>query len=146
MRGSVCGPVVLAALVVAALVVLAGGATQAAPPQTLEIWVHEFPPLQDALSKKWIPEFAAAHPGVRVKVTAMPFAGVVAYDAKLLSALSGGAETDLWDMGDWHYKVFTDNKCVAPLDATVFGYASTKEMIDAYVPGTTSTLDRDRKL
>jgi len=145
-RGSMCAPVVLAALVVAALVVLADGATQAAPPQTLEIWVHEFPPLQDALSKKWIPEFAAAHPGVRVKVTAIPFAGVVAYDAKLLSALSGGAGPDLWDMGDWHYKVFTDNKFVAPLDPTVFGYASTKEMIDAYVPGTTSIFERDGKL
>src|SRR5207249_1411240 len=140
------GPVVLAALVVAALVVFAGAATQAAPPQTLESWVHEFPPLQDALSKKWIPEFAAAHPGVRVKVTAIPFAGVVAYDAKLLSALSGGAGPDLWDMGDWHYKVFTDNKFVAPLDPTVFGYASTKEMIDAYVPGTTSIFERDGKL
>src|SRR5439155_221164 len=66
--------------------------------------------------------------------------------ASLHSALSGGAGPDLWDMGDWHYKVFTDNKFVAPLDPTVFGYASTKEMIDAYVPGTTSIFERDGKL
>src|SRR5947208_16095040 len=94
MRGTMCGPVVLAALVVAALVVFAVAATQAALPQTLEIWVHEFPPLQDALSKKWIPEIAAAHPSTRVKASVIPFAVAVAYDAKLLSPLSGGAGPD----------------------------------------------------
>src|SRR5207247_10580398 len=49
-------------------------------------------------------------------------------------------------MGDWHYKVFTDDKFVAPLDPTVVGYASTKEMIDAYVPGTTSIFERAGEL
>ena len=69
--GSAWGSAVAAALVIAALTIaLAGGWAHAAPAQTLEIWVHEFPPLQDALSKKWIPEFQTAHPGVRVKVTA----------------------------------------------------------------------------
>ena len=145
--GSAWGSAVAAALVIAALTIaLAGGWAQAAPAQTLEIWVHEFPPLQDALSKKWIPEFQTAHPGVRVKVTAIPFAGVVAYDAKLLSALSSGAGPDLWDMGDWHYKVFMDNKFLAPLDPTIFGYASARDMIDAYVPGTTSIFERDGNL
>jgi ABC-type glycerol-3-phosphate transport system substrate-binding protein len=130
-------------------VVLLGAAgqwAQAGPARVLEIWVHEFPPLQDALTKKWVPEFQAKNPGVRVKVTAIPFVGVVAYDAKLLSALSAGAGPDLWDMGDWHYKVFMENKFLAPLDPAVFGYGSTREMIDAYMPGTTSIFERDGKL
>lgn len=127
----------------------AAAPTQAAPAaaaQTLEIWTHEFPPLQDAMTKKWIPEFEAKHPGVKVKMTTIPFAGVVSFDAKLLAALSGGEGPDLWDMGDWNYKTFLDNKFLAPFDPTIFGYANDQEMIDAYVPGTMDIFVRDGKV
>src|SRR5437870_523636 len=110
-------------------------AMQPAQTQTLEVWTHEFPPFQDALTKKWIPEFEASHPGVKVKMTAIPFAGVVSFDAKLLAALSSGSGPDFWDMGDWNYRTVLDNNYAAPLDPKIFGYASSMEMIDAYVPG-----------
>ena len=113
--------------------------------RVLEVWTHEFPPFQDALTKKWIPEFEAANPGVKVKLTAIPFAGVVAYDAKLLASLSGGEGPDLWDMGDWNYRTFLDNNFAAPLDPAIFGYASDKELIDAYQPGTMDVFVRDGK-
>jgi ABC-type glycerol-3-phosphate transport system substrate-binding protein len=119
------------------------------PPSTervLEVWTHEFPPLQDAFTNKWIPEFEAAHPGVKVNMTAIPYAGVVAYDARLLAALSAGAGPDLWDMGDWHYKNFAEAGFLAPLDPAVFGYASDQEMIDAYAPGTLGVFVRDGKV
>lgn len=111
--------------------------------RVLEVWTHEFPPLQDALTEKWIPEFEAANPGVSVELTVIPFAGVVAYDAKLLSALSGGEGPDLWDMGDWNYQTFIDNEFLAPLDPAIFGYDSSQDLIDAYVPGTLSVFVRD---
>ncbi|MFB0547131.1 MAG: extracellular solute-binding protein [Anaerolineae bacterium] len=114
--------------------------------QVLELWTHEFPPLQDVMSNKWIPEFEAAHPGVEVRLTAIPFAGVVAYDAKLLAALSGGGGPDVWDMGDWGYKTFMDNGFLAPLDPTIFGYESDEEFINAYMPGTMSIFVRDGKI
>lgn len=118
------------------------------PPEerVLELWTHEFPPLQDAMTNKWIPEFEAAHPGVKVKMTAIPFAGVIAYDSKLLAALAGGEGPDVWDMGDWNYKTFIDNGFLAPLDATIFGYANEQEMIDAYLPNTMSIFVRDGKV
>src|SRR5258708_5758611 len=106
--------------------------------RTLEVWTHEFPPLQDAFTKKWIPEFEKANPGVTVKMTAIPFAGVVAYDAKLLASLSSGAGPDVWDMGSWEYPVFIDNKFVAPLDPAQFGYSSVDDVIADYPPGSLS--------
>jgi len=114
--------------------------------RVLEVWTHEFPPLQTGMTKKWIPEFEAKNPGVKVKMTAIPFAGVVSYDAKLLASLSGGGGPDVWDMGDWDYKTFLDNKFVAPLDPARFGYGSDQELIDAYPAGTLSVFIRDGKV
>jgi multiple sugar transport system substrate-binding protein len=118
------------------------------PPQekVLEMWTHEFPPLQDAMTKTWIPEFEKANPGVKVKMTAIPFAGVVAYDAKLLSALSGGGGPDLWDMGDWDNKLFLDNKFMAALDPKAFGYDNEQDLINAYPKGTMDIYVRDGKV
>ena len=131
---------------------LATAATAAAPKPTevpvqkLTVWTHEFPPLQDAFTNKWIPEFEASHPGVKVEMTAIPFAGVVAYDAKLLAALSSGEGPDLWDMGDWDYKKFQDINFLAAFDPTIFGYDSDQEMIDAYAPGSMTVFVKDGKV
>jgi ABC-type glycerol-3-phosphate transport system substrate-binding protein len=133
-------------LAVALLATPTAAAMQPAQTQTLEVWTHEFPPLQDAMTNKWIPEFEASHPGVKVKMTAIPFAGVVSFDAKLLAALSSGSGPDFWDMGDWNYRTVLDNNYAAPLDPKIFGYASSTEMIDAYVPGTTDIFVRNGNL
>jgi multiple sugar transport system substrate-binding protein len=114
--------------------------------RTLEVWTHEFPPLQDAMTNKWIPEFESSHPGVKVKMTSIPFAGVVSFDAKLLAALSSGAGPDLWDMGDWNYRAFLDNNYLAPFDPQTFGYSSDSAMIDAYLPGTMDIFVRNGKV
>jgi multiple sugar transport system substrate-binding protein len=114
--------------------------------RVLEVWTHEFPPLQDGMTQKWIPEFEAAHPGVKVELTAIPYAGVVAYDARLLAALSSGEGPDLWDMGDWHYKSFADAGFLAPLDPTIFGYDSEQDLIDSHAPDTLDTFVRDGKI
>lgn len=114
--------------------------------RTLEIWTHEFPPLQDAFTKKWIPEFEKVHPDVKVQYTAIPFAGVVAYDAKLLAALASGAGPDLWDMGSWEYPTFIENKFVAPLDPKLFGYESVDDMIADYPKGSLSVFIKDGQI
>jgi ABC-type glycerol-3-phosphate transport system substrate-binding protein len=142
--GSPATPVAPAATEPPAVATEAPAATEAPEEErVLEIWTHEFPPLQDAMTTKWIPEFEAAHPGVKVKLTAIPFAGVVAYDAKLLAALSGGSGPDLWDMGDWDNKTFMDNSFLAPLDPKIFGYENAQELIDSYPSGTMDIYVRD---
>lgn len=121
---------------------------QQAPPDTtgddqitLDVWSHEFQPLQDALIQKWAPEFEALHPNVKIKVTSIPFAGVVSYDAQLLTALSSGGGPDLWDMGDWSYKPILENGWITALDPTIFGYEDNQELIDAYQPGSLGILE-----
>jgi ABC-type glycerol-3-phosphate transport system substrate-binding protein len=119
---------------------------QDAPEVTLELWTHEFPPLQTAMLEKWIPEFEAAHPNVKVNMTTIPFAGVVSYDTRLLAALASGAGPDVWDMGDWNYPMFKQNGFLAPLDPATFGYESDQEFIDSFRPGTTALLEQDGRL
>lgn len=111
--------------------------------QTIELWVHEFPPLQEALTTRWIPQFEAANPGVTVKMTAIPFTGVVSYQAKLLTALSTGGGPDLFDLGSWEYERFLDNGYLAPLDPTLLGYADTSALLADYVPNTLTFATRD---
>jgi ABC-type glycerol-3-phosphate transport system substrate-binding protein len=121
-------------------------ATAQDEPVTIDLWTHEFAPLQTAMLEKWIPEFEAAHPNVTVNMTTIPIAGVVTYDTRLLAALSSGAGPDVWDMGDWNYQLFKDNGFLAPLDPATFGYASDQEFIDSFRPGTTAILEQDGKL
>ena len=110
---------------------------------TIEVWSHEFPPLQDALLNKWVPEFEAENPNISVEVTSIPFAGIVSYDAQLLTALSSGQGPDLWDMGDWSYGPILENGWIEPLDPTIFGYDDNADFIAAYPPGTLSVLEGD---
>lgn len=112
----------------------------------LEVWTHEFEPLQEVLKTKWIPEFEKANPDIKVRLTSIPFAGVVSYDSKLLSALSSGGGPDVWDMGDWNYRTFAENKFLEPIDPKAFGYASDSELIDSFLPGTTGAMEKDGKL
>jgi len=113
---------------------------------TIEVWSHEFEPLQNALLGKWVPEFEAENPNINVKVTSIPFAGIVAYDAQLLTALSSGQGPDLWDMGDWSYGPILENGWIAPLDPTIFGYDDNEDFISAYSPGTLSVLEQEGQM
>ncbi|MFC7615685.1 ABC transporter substrate-binding protein [Actinokineospora soli] len=135
-----------AAAVAVAATLAAAGCAGGSDKLVIEVWTHEFAPLQKSLQEKWIPEFEAANPGVEVQLTSIPFAGVVSYDSKLLSALSSGKGPDVWDMGDWNYDTFHKNGFLEPIDPAAFGYASHQEFIDAYQPGATKAIERDGKL
>ncbi len=121
-----------------ALLLLALVPTYAQDERVLTLWTHEFPPLQDAFTNKWIPEFEAANPGVHVEYTAIPFAGVISYDTKLLADLASGAGPDVWDMGSWNYDQYIDAGFLAPLDPTIFGYESVDDLVSDYPPGSLS--------
>ncbi|PWC05328.1 extracellular solute-binding protein [Agromyces badenianii] len=139
----------VSAAAVAALALGAAGCSTGAGGDdtiTLEVWTHEFEPLQQVLTEKWIPEFEAEHEGVQIKLTSIPFAGAVSYDAKLISALSSGGGPDVWDMGDWNYKTFAENGYLEPIDPETFGYEDDQELIDAYLPGSTDALVSDGEL
>jgi ABC-type glycerol-3-phosphate transport system substrate-binding protein len=132
------------ALVVAAN--LTGPAVAQDGEVTVELWTHEFEPLQTAMLEKWIPEFEAAHPNITVTMTTIPIAGVVTYDTRLLASLSSGGGPDVWDMGDWNYPMFKENGFLEPLDPAVFGYESDQDFLDSYQEGSTSVLEQDGRL
>jgi ABC-type glycerol-3-phosphate transport system substrate-binding protein len=113
---------------------------------TIDLWTHEFAPLQTAMLEKWIPEFEAAHPNVTVNMTTIPIAGVVSYDTRLLASLSSGTGPDVWDMGDWNYPMFKENGFLEPLDPATFGYESDQEFVDSFQPGSTAVLEQDGRL
>lgn len=131
-------------LVILLLIILIAPAQ--AQDRVLQLWTHEFAPLQDAFTDKWIPEFEAANPGVKVEYTVIPFAGVVSYDTKLIADLAGGAGPDVWDMGSWNYAQYIDAGLVAPLDAAIFGYDSVSDLVSDYPPGSLDIFLRDGNL
>jgi multiple sugar transport system substrate-binding protein len=136
----------LVGIFVVLLFVLTIAPVQARQEKTLVLWTHEFPPLQAAMTNDLIPKFEAANPGVHVEMTAVPFAGVISYDTKLLADLSSGAGPDVWDMGSWDYTQFTDAGFVAPLDPTIFGYDSVDDLVGDYPAGSMSVFLKDGKL
>lgn len=133
------------------VLVVVGLALAAAPviaqeARTLEIWSHDYQPLAQALTDKWIPEFEAANPGVKVNYTSITFAGSgIDYDTKLLADLSSGAGPDAWVMGSWNYNEnqYIESGLIAPLDPTIFGYESAEDMIADYPPNAMNAFTRD---
>lgn len=112
----------------------------------IDVWTHEFEPLQKAMLEKYIPEFEALNENVRINLTTVPLAGVVTYDAKLLASLSTGTGPDLWDMGDWSFKQMLDNNYLAAINPATFGYANQEELIGHYQEGATKAMEKDGSL
>jgi ABC-type glycerol-3-phosphate transport system substrate-binding protein len=115
----------------------------------LEIWSHDYQPLAQAMTDKWIPEFEAANPGVKVNYTSITFAGSgIDYDTKLLADLASGAGPDAWVMGSWNYNEnqYIESGLIAPLDPTIFGYESAEDMIADYPPNAMNAFVRDGKV
>ncbi len=114
--------------------------------RTLVVWTHEYTSMTDGLKEKWIPEFEAAHPGVTVEYTALPYSGeVVSFDTRLLAEVASGGGPDVWAMGSFN---FTEEKYIeagllAPLDPKIFGYASVDDLLKDYPPNTLSVFMRD---
>lgn len=129
-------------------VVLAALPLAAQNNRVLEVWTHDFQPLADALTSKWIPEFEAANPGVTVNYTSIPFAGTIDYDTKLLADLASGAGPDVWTMGSWNYieKQYIESGLVARLDPTIFGYESVDDIVADYPPNSMNAFVRDGQL
>lgn len=134
------GFIILVGLILAVMPVIAQEA------RTLEVWSHDYQPLAQALTDKWIPEFEAANPGVKVNYTSITFAGSgIDYDTKLLADLSSGAGPDAWVMGSWNYneQQYIESGLLAPFDPAIFGYDSAEDMIADYPANAMNAFTRD---
>jgi ABC-type glycerol-3-phosphate transport system substrate-binding protein len=103
--------------------------------QTLVLWTHVFSSFTDGLKNKWIPEFEAAHPGVKVQYTALEYSGsIVSFDSKLLADVSSGGGPDVWAMDSHNFLQvkYIEAGLLAPLDPKIFGYDSVEDIQNDY--------------
>lgn len=115
----------------------------------LVLWTHEFPTFTAGLIDYWIPQFEAAHPGVKVKYESFPYSGgIVSFDAKLLAEVSSGGGPDVWAMASHNFTQaqYIDAGLLAPLDPKVFGYDSIDDIVDDYPDNSLSVLIQAGKL
>lgn len=115
----------------------------------LVLWTHEFPTFTDGLREKWIPEFEATHPGVKVKYEVFPYSGgIVSFDSKLLAEVSSGGGPDVWAMASHNFTQagYIESGLLAPLDPTIFGYDSVADIVQDYPPNGLNVFIQDGKI
>ena len=115
----------------------------------LVLWTHEFPTFTDGLRDKWIPEFEAAHPGVKVKYETFPYSGgIVSFDSKLLAEVSSGGGPDVWAMASHNFTQagYIETGLLASLDPTIFGYDSVDDIVRDYPPNGLNVFIQDGKI
>jgi ABC-type glycerol-3-phosphate transport system substrate-binding protein len=103
--------------------------------RTLVLWTHIFPSFTNGLKDKWIPEFEASHPGVKVEYTALEYSGsIVSFDSKLLADVSSGNGPDVWAMDSHNFiqVKYIEAGLLAPLDPKIFGYDSVEDIQNDY--------------
>jgi ABC-type glycerol-3-phosphate transport system substrate-binding protein len=117
--------------------------------RTLVLWTHEFPTFSDGLRDKWIPEFEAAHPGVRVEYEVFPYSGaIVTFDTKLLSDVFSGQGPDVWAMASHNFTQaqYLEAGLLAPLDPQLFGYDSVEDLLQDYPENSLSVFMRSGQI
>jgi len=114
--------------------------------KVLLLWTHIYPTMTDGLLNKWIPEFEAANPGVKVKYEAFPYSGaIVSFDSKLLAEVSSGGGPDVWSMASHNFTQaeYIEAGLLSPLDLAVFGYASVDDLLQDYPQNSLNVFVRD---
>jgi ABC-type glycerol-3-phosphate transport system substrate-binding protein len=117
--------------------------------RTLVVWTHDFPSFKDGIADKWIPEFEAANPGVKVDYTALPYSGeIVSFDTRLLAEVSSGGGPDVWAMASFNFieEDYIEAGLLAPLDPTMFGYDSVEDLVSDYPPNSLNIFVRDGQI
>ncbi len=117
--------------------------------RVLVLWTHEFPTFTGGLRDKWIPEFEAAHPGVKVKYEAFPYSGdIVSFDSKVLAEVSSGGGPDVWAMASHNFTQikYIDAGLLHPLDPKIFGYDSVEDVVKDYPANSLNIFIRDGKI
>ncbi len=117
--------------------------------RVLVLWTHEYSTFSGGLKDKWIPEFEASHPGVKVKYEVFPYSGsIVSYDTKLLAEVSSGGGPDVWAMASSNFTEvkYIEAGLLAPLDPEIFGYGSVEEIVNDYPSNSLTVFLKDGEI
>lgn len=117
--------------------------------RVLVLWTHEYSTFSGGLKDKWIPEFEASHPGVKVEYEVFPYSGaIVSFDTKLLAEVASGGGPDVWAMGSHNFTQakYIEAGLLAPLDPNMFGYDSVEDVVNDYPPNSLNVFIKDGKI
>ncbi len=122
----------------------AGGKDSADPSKPVEItiWTHE-DVNRTAIEQRYIAEFQAANPGVKVNYVTYPSGKIKDI---LVAAFAANEGPDIFNLEINDSYPFIVNGRVAPVDAQAAGYKNQKAIIDAYMGGMLDPVTEDGKV
>lgn len=65
---------------------------------------------------------------------------------KLLAATASGTAPELFELGDWLLPTYFGRDLLDPLPAEAFGFKSSKDLVDSYLPGSLAALQHEGRL
>ncbi|MGE5623908.1 MAG: extracellular solute-binding protein, partial [Methanocella sp.] len=126
MKARSLGILVLALVLALSLSVVASAKVK------ITYWTHSHPPMVD-LTKTLVAEFERANPDIEVEYTNIPNSE---FFTKMLTAMSTGTGPDVFNMSATRVQAYLDNKMVAPVIPSAFGFKTQADLEKAWQPGT----------
>ena len=111
-------------------------------PVEITIWTHE-DVNRTALEKKYIAEFEAANPNIKVNYVTYPSGKIKDI---LVAAFAANEGPDVFNLEINDAYPFIVNGRVAPIDAVAAGYKNQKAVIDTYMSGMLEPVTEDGKV
>jgi multiple sugar transport system substrate-binding protein len=112
-------------------------------PMTATFW-DSTSQLKVALYNKFLlPSYKQLRPNYTIKYEAIATADLL---QKLLAATATGTAPEIFELGDWFFPTYFAKNLLDPVPAEAFGYKSTAEMLDAFVPGSLAAMTHGGKL
>lgn len=100
----------------------------------IKLWQHYYPPTNDFVTER-IAVYMEKNPNISIEYTTIPISGIAGFEAKMLTALSGGSGPDIFTIGNWDYGVFVENELIAPYEYPCLDANSQEELVNAFIPG-----------
>lgn len=120
----------------------AGSQEAISGPVELTIWTHE-DPNRTRIEKKYIDEFIAANPTVKVNYVTYPSGKIKDI---VVAGFAANQGPDIFNLEINDAYPFISNSRVAPVDPAAAGFASQQAIIDLYLPGMLAPVQDGGKL
>jgi multiple sugar transport system substrate-binding protein len=108
----------------------------------ITMWTHD-DANRGPLEKKYIAEFMAANPGVKVNYSSYPSGKIL---ETLTTAFAANQGPDIFNVAITSAMPFLDNGRIAPINYKAIGYKDAAELEKAYLPGMLAAVTRDDEI
>ncbi len=119
------------ALGAAVALTLAGAPVHAGAATTVKFWIFDNPPMV-TVTKQLAAQYEHLHPGVKIDISVLPN---VSYAQKYTVALGTRTGPDALLMSNSDIATMANDGAIAPVDPGAFGYASQRQLVRAWMPG-----------